>query len=99
MLTGPVPGEPSVAGEEAENVRVGDGLAVDAFPDMSGEEMQLPRTTVELRAVVLAPGNIGIDHVPEHHVRPSRSMLATSRSVPRRTLAYSEVALMPRCPR
>ena len=99
VLVGPVPGERTVAGKEAQNIRPLNSVAADAPTDMLAERVQQSRAGDEPRAVGLLPSDIGVDRIAENHAKPSRSMSPTSRSVPSRTLAYAEVAETLRIPR
>ena len=99
VLVGPVPGERSVAGKEAENVRFGDRVAADVPADMLAVEVQYACAGMEPRAMGLALGDIFVDRTLESHARSSRSISATSRRMPSRTLAYTEVDEMRRWPR
>ena len=99
VLAGPVLGERTFTGKEVENVGWGDGIAADAPADLLQEPVQQVGAGVELGAMGLTPGDIVVDRIPEHHVRPSRSISATSRRLLSCTLAYTAVDEVLRWPR
>ena len=87
VLDGPIRGERPFAGQKAENVRFADGVAADVPTDMLAEPMQQASAGLELGPMCSSPGDVVGDGIPESHTSPSRSMSATSRSVPICTLA------------
>ena len=87
VLVLPVSGQRTVAGEEGEDLRTGDRIAVDFSVNPLGEEKQSVRAALELRAVGALPVYVSTDGFLQVHVRPSRSKPATSRRAFRSNLA------------